>query len=478
MDIQTDSATVPVAPPPSALPGPAPIPFLGEMGAQIRFQLDQIRGLTELAKYGPLVGLTRGNRQNIYAFRPEFNAQLLSNPTLFHTIELAKLSPEGSSLGRLWTGLVTINGETHKQHRRLMLPAFHKKRVESYRDDMVTRFEAMLSGFKPGETRNLSDDMRDITLMVVSKALFGLTDDRETLEMGTLMADWLTKFTSPATILLRFDKPFMPYRQLLRLSERGEAAIRALINRKRAQGGEGDDVLSMMLQARYEEGGGMTDAELVGQTNILFIAGHETTSHTLTWTLFLLEQHPEVLANLVDEIQGVVRGGAPTVEQTEQLPLLDRVIKEAMRLFPAVPVSVRIAQAPFEMGGHAFEAGTSIGYSPYITHRLPELYPEPQRFKPDRWLDADPGVYGYLPFSNGPRRCIGATMALLEMKLLLAMMLPRFRLQLAPNARVSREVRATMRPKYGMPMVVHAQDRRFAKTPHVKGDVHDLVALQ
>jgi cytochrome P450 len=128
------------------------------------------------------------------------------------------------------------------------------------------------------------------------------------------------------------------------------------------------------------------------------------------------------------------------------------------------------------MGGHRFAAETRLYYSPYITHRLPDLYPEPHRFLPERWLKAEPPVYGYIPFSNGPRRCIGATLALLEMKLMLSMLLPRFRLSLPPGARVDPEVRATMRPKGGLPMRLHAQDKRFER-PEVRGGIHGLVAL-
>jgi len=471
-------ALVPAAQAPAfRLPGPAPVPLLGDFGTQLRFFSSQLRGLTELARHGVLVGAIRNNFKHIFAFSPEYVGQILSNPSLFYNAEISNMAPPNSALGRLWKGLVTINGDTHKQQRKLMLPAFHKKRVESYRDDMVVRFEELLARYRPGEIRDVASDMMSVTLMVVTKALFGLEDDRETLEIGTLMSDWLTQFTSLTNLLLPFDKPLFPYRRLLRLSERGEAAIRSLVDRRRAQGANGDDVLSVLLQARYDDGGMLSDAELVGQANILFIAGHETTSHTMTWLLFLLEQHPEVLGSLVDEIEGTVRGGAPSVEQLETMPLLDRVIKEAMRLFPAVPFSTRFAQGPFEMGGQAFETGTQVSYSPYITHRLPDLYPEPQRFNPDRWLNNNPGVYGYLPFSSGPRRCIGATMAMLEMKLLLAMMLPRFRLQLAPKTRIDARVSATLRAKQGMPMRVHAQDHRFARTLHLKGNVHEIVTL-
>jgi cytochrome P450 len=460
----------------AGLPGPRAMPLLGTTGSHIRFLTDQLHWLKELSSYGPLVTLARGTTSHLFIFHPDLNMQVLSNPAIFRSPELWRIAPEGSSLSRLWTGLVTINGEVHKRHRRMMMPSFHKKKVESYRDDMVARIDRMLSAWKPGEVRDIFLEMRQVTLLIVTKVLFGLEDDQETLRMGQLMAEWLERYTSPAVQLLPFDGPGLPYRHLLQVSRRGEAAIRSLIARKREQGASGDDVLSMLLHARDEEGGAMSDAELVGQTNILFVAGHETTTNSLTWTLFLLDQHPEVHAALVEELEGELKGAPPTLEQLERLPLLDRVVKESLRILPPVPVAFRVSNVPFEMGGHSFGAETMVHYSPYITHRLPDLYPEPDRFLPERWLQAEPPVYGYIPFSNGPRRCIGATMALLEIKLMLSMLLPRFRLSLSPGTRVDPLVRATSRPKGGLPMRLHAQDKRFERSA-VRGKIRDVVAL-
>ena len=460
----------------ASLPGPRATPLLGVTGSNIRFIANPLHWLTELSGYGPLVTLARGTASHLFIFHPDLNMQVLSNPALFRSPELWRIAPEGSSLSRLWMGLVTLNGEVHKKHRRMMMPSFHKKKVESYRDEMVARIDRMLSTWKPGEVRDIFLEMRQVTLLIVTKVLFGLEDDQETLRLGLLMADWLERYTSPGVHLLPVDGPGLPFRNLLKVSEKGEAAIRSLITRKRAQGAGGDDVLSMLLQARDEEGGAMSDTELVGQTNILFVAGHETTTNSLTWTLFLLDQHPEVHAALVEELEGELKGAPPTLEQLERLPLLDRVVKESMRILPPVPMGFRVSNAPFEMGGHSFGAETLVHYSPYITHRLPDLYPEPDRFLPERWSRAEPPVYGYIPFSNGPRRCIGATLALLEIKLMLSMLLPRFRLALPPGTRVDPLVRATMRPKGGLPMRIHARDKHFERSA-VQGRIRDLVAL-
>jgi cytochrome P450 len=468
--------TTPHEAPAAALPGPRVTPLLGVTGSYIRFIANPLGWLDSLRRHGSLVTLARGTTSHVFVFHPDLNMQVLSNPGLFRSLELWRTAPEGSSLRRLWTGLVTLNGEVHKQHRRLMMPSFHKKRVEGYRDQMVARIDRMLSAWRPGEVRDVFREMRQLTLLIVTQVLFGLEEDGETLRMGQLLADWLERYAAPVNHLLPFDKPGLPYRALLRVSEQGEAAIRSLIERKRAQGASGDDVLSMLIHARDEDGAMLSDSELVGQTNILFVAGHETTTNSLTWTLFLLDQHPEIHAALVEELEGELKGAPPTIEQLERLPLLDRVVKESLRILPPVPTAFRMSTAPFELGGHSFGAETMVFYSPYVTHRLPDLYPEPARFRPDRWLQAEPPVYGYIPFSNGPRRCIGATMALLEIKLMLSMLLPRYRLSLPPGSQVDLLVRVTLRPKAGLPMRIQAQDKRFERSP-VKGRIRDLVAL-
>ncbi len=146
----------------------------------------------------------------------------------------------------------------------------------------------------------------------------------------------------------------------------------------------------MLIQARDEDGRGLSDAELIGQATVLFIAGHETSANALTWTLFLLSQHPRVLGDLCDELRGTLHGGAPSVDQLDQLPLLDRVIKESMRLPPPASLSLRVSTAPFELGQHQLPRGTTVFFSQYITHHMPDLYPEPERFLPERWQTINP----------------------------------------------------------------------------------------
>jgi cytochrome P450 len=257
----------------------------------------------------------------------------------------------------------------------------------------------------------------------------------------------------------------------LRISEQLDAFIRATIARKREQQ-DATDVLAALIQAHDEDGTKLSDDELVGHAFTLFAAGHETTSNALTWTLFLLSQHPRVFADLLDELEGTLHGNAPTIEQLGHLPLLDGVVKESLRLLPPASIGIRVTSASCELGGFTLPKGASIIYSEFVTHRLPELYKEPDRFKPERWATLDRSPYEYLPFSAGRHMCIGAGFATQEMKVVLAMLLQRYRLSVIPNARISANI--SMRPAHGMPMRVFSQDRQFQRVP-IRGTITELI---
>ncbi|MCE7989827.1 MAG: cytochrome P450, partial [Caldilinea sp. CFX5] len=220
---------------------------------------------------------------------------------------------------------------------------------------------------------------------------------------------------------------------------------------------------------------GNRDEEVIANAVILFLAGHETSANALSWALFLLSQHPEVAQALYAELDTHLGGAPPRLDQLGDLRLLDGVINEALRLFPPLAYIMRTAQEPFVMDGYHVAAKSSVMISHYMTHRLPAIYEEPDRFLPQRWFTLKPSPYEYIPFSAGPRLCIGAQFAMLEMKLTLATILQRFRLAPPVNASIKTSINFLLRVKQ-MPMIVHAQDGQFTKTP-VRGDVLKLVSL-
>src|SRR5581483_7547259 len=340
-----------------------------------------------------------------------------------------------------------------------------------YHDDMAELARLMLERWQPLSQINLHAEMKKLTQQITVKTLLGLDDEKEIDRIGTLFQE-----LSVSQLLLMFtpliDMPGMPYHRTLRLAEKLESFIRAMIAQKRRES-DATDVLAALVRAHDEDGTKLTDDELISHTVTLYAAGHVTTANALTWAIFLLHQHPHIHADLLDELDSKLHGDAPTLESLQQLSLLDGVIKESLRLLPPAPTSMRIAAAPCEVGGFALPKGSTIFFSPFITHRLPELYEEPDRFKPERWITLSRTPYEYLPFAAGPHRCIGAEFALQEMKVVLAMLLQRYRLAVVPNARIEPKG-SNLDPAHGMPMRIIPQDRRFEHVP-VRGSIHRLV---
>jgi cytochrome P450 len=278
------------------------------------------------------------------------------------------------------------------------------------------------------------------------------------------------------------------YEKLLSFAEVLENEIRAMIRKRRAESRPGSDVLSILVRMHDEEGG-LSDEELVGQTAVLFGAAHMTTAHSLTWTLFLLAQHPPVMEQLWEEIKsidgGITGANAPedlkslgSLPKGDELSLLDRVIKESMRLLPASAYSQRIATEGVQVGPFYVSRGTGIVFTPLVTHHLADLYPEPERFLPDRWLTLRPSPYAYHPFGAGPRLCIGAPLATAIIRLALQRILSRFRLTVVPGSNIGVHVESTMlMPTNGLPMQIDAPDGEF-RSSLVVGTIHELVDLE
>ncbi|MBA3470564.1 MAG: cytochrome P450 [Herpetosiphonaceae bacterium] len=470
-----------VPPNPVIIPGPTPLPIIGKHGNFVlQFLRDPINYMNHVYKrYGPIAGLTKNDPGAVFAFGPEYNRQFLANADIYHIRgSLLFPAPEDSAPRQLDAGLTNMNGDKHRQQRRLMMPAFQRKHVETYCEDMVTITQHFLDRWRPGENINLSREMQMISLYIANKTLLGFDaiKNPRKLDIAAMIKRWQEMITSPLVIGLPFDRPGMPYRRALKHAEAMVAFLRKTIADKRANPDEQHDVLANLIKARDEDGTAMTDVELIGQATLLFAAGHETTGNSLIWTLILLAQHPNVMHDLLDELDQVLGGAAPTVEQLNKLPLLDKVIKESLRLFPTVFMSARKATQPFQLGPYELPEGMTVIFSEYMTHRMPELFPEPNRFLPERWNTIDPSPYEYLPFSTGARMCPGATFAMTELRIILAMTLQRYRLALIPGTVIKRQMAVTLSAKSPIPATVHKQDRRFSQT-WLRGNLHEVVDL-
>jgi cytochrome P450 len=497
-----------------SVPGPDPLPGLGGLPRLLAFSRDPIGGASRLfARYGPMAQIVRararimspGGRAVVVANGHEVNREVLTAHDRFHAFALpgvyypeddvmAEARRRGRRLGRpdatrlepirrTLTGLFHVNGDEHRRHRRLLMPAFHKTRIDAYRDDMVALTEQLLGEWRPGETRDVLADMTELTLRIATKTLFGEDAGESGVELARMMQRWLMTMFSLGMIL-RLDLGPSPYRRWLDLTRAIDDRTVELVRKKRAilaakaGGAVAKDMLSMLVAARDENGSALDEDELVGHTGVIFAAGHETSTNALAWTLLLLAQHPDVAEDLVAELASVLRGDAPTVDQLAQLPLLDAVVKESMRVLPPVPLHPRVVAEDTELGGHFLPKNTEIFLSIFHMHHDPDVFHAPRRFDPARWSSIKPSAFEYNPFSAGPRMCIGASFAMMEIKIVLAILLQRYRLELPRRARVDRRVAITMAPKDGLAMTVRRADGAWrAERRAIEGDVRELVEL-
>jgi cytochrome P450 len=446
--------------------------------------------------YGPIVRVRQGRGPNLYsplpdcpgticAYGPDYTREVTTQHEVYYKYPLSMgLSPQGEVSPRTrplkyyGVGLFGVNSDLHRQHRRLLMPAFHKKQIEAYRDTMVAITEATLNRWQAGERRCMTREMQAITMRVATKTLFGEAGEQDG-EIGQAMRESMALLMQPLTRLLPYDLPGLPYRRFLNLVHKLNQMVGNIISRKRLAGADDNDLLSLLIRAHDQTSNvSLTEDELIGHVGVIFAAGHETSANALTWTLFLLSQHPPVLADLCDELEGVLRGGPPTVEQLGQLPLLENVIKESMRLLTPVPWNARVTSRPTELGGYHLPAGAEVFVSIYHTHHMPDLYPAPEVFNPRRWETIKPTIFEYNPFSAGPRMCIGAGFAMLEIKIALALLLQRYRLQYTPQVKVNRAGLIVLTPQHGMPMLIQKQDRNFnAGVGGVRGNIREMVSL-
>ncbi|MBO0794692.1 MAG: cytochrome P450, partial [Ktedonobacteraceae bacterium] len=322
---------------PQTIPGPRGLPGLGWRANILKMYLNPFTYLRWLHDtYGDVVALAQGDPSNVVAFGPALNFRLLSDPDLFRNDAGPFKFSDDTAFGRLMqNNLPTMNGEKHRQHRRLMQPAFHRQQVTHYRDDMVMLAQSMLDSWQGRTELDAATEMKLLTQRIAVKTLFGLYDEAEVERMGKLL---LSMTRSMLLVMIApVNIPGTPYHRVLRIVEEMEAMMRSLIAQKREQS-EATDVLAALVHA-YDEGGvQLSDEELMGHAITLFVAGHETTANTLAWIIFLLDQHPRVQADLLDELSDVLHGEAPTIEQLKQLPLLDSVVKEGLRLLPPAAI--------------------------------------------------------------------------------------------------------------------------------------------
>jgi cytochrome P450 len=335
--------------------------------------------------------------------------------------------------------VLTLTGPEHMRQRKLLLPPFHGERMREYEQTIVKATRADMAGWSLGEPMRLQERTRAITLEVILRAVFGVEAQRMD-RLRHAIAGLLAPVHPLRLVLLALSRPSLerPTGAFGAALDELDAVIYEELARRREQPdlAERTDILSLLMQARDEQGQAMTDAELRDELVTLLLAGHETTATSVAWAVERLVRHPDKLARLVAEIdaereEGSAGGGR----------YMTAVVNETLRVRPVVPIVARLLMADFELGGRLLPAGTRVTPSIYLTNRNPRVYEAPEQFRPERFLDGAPDTFAWIPFGGGIRRCIGASFAQLEMRLMLATMLGELEPSL-PAGRLRRRGRA------------------------------------
>ncbi|HEY7284657.1 MAG TPA: cytochrome P450 [Vicinamibacterales bacterium] len=374
----------------------------------------------------------------------------------------------------LGNGLLTSEGADHLRQRRLMQPFFHRERVAAYGGTMVEFADRLSREWRDGRALDVAHEMTRLTLTIAGKTLFDLDVESHAADVGRALTDIIESFW---TAMLPFIDVLerMPIPQLRRAKkarEKLDAIIYRMIAERRAEGDaivNRGDLLSMLLLAHDEEDEhrGMSDEQVRDEAMTIFLAGHETTANALTWTWYLVSQSPDVEKRLHAEVDRVLAGRLPTVADIGSLGYVERVVTEAMRLYPPAWVIGRRALVDYPIGEYIAPARAIFVTSPYVIQRDARFYADPDRFDPDRWTPefrATLPKFAYYPFGGGPRQCIGESFAWMELVLVVATIAQRWSLALVPGHRVVPQPVITLRTKFGMKMT--PQDRRNEHAAH------------
>lgn len=354
-------------------------------------------------------------------------------------------------LGR---GLITSDGAHWREHRKLVAPAFHAQRIHAYAETMVDATQKLMQTWEDGAQRDVSHDMMVLTLRIVAKTLFSteveadinlinrVIEQFQRIAVEQLFPSWLP---TPSRIITR------------QVTHKLNQRIYEMIAQRRANGGDNGDLMAMLLLSTDEDGNRLSDLDVRDEAVTLILAGHETTSNTLSWTFKLLAEHPEVEARLHAELDAVLGGRVPTLADLRQLTYTNMVLKEAMRLYPAAWVIGRQALEDVEIQGEVIPKGAILNIYTYFIQRNEKYWDNPTRFDPERFSPENEGrinKWAYIPFSTGPRVCVGNSFAMMEAQLLLATIASRFQLSLPTGHTVELNPLVTLNPKGGLPMIL------------------------
>jgi len=443
--------------PTHAPPGPKGLPILG---LALAVRNDALGTLQRLAlEYGDVVSMPVLRMNRILVNRPDYIQQLLIlDHAKLHKSALTKLVV-GPLLGQ---GLLISEGDFWRRQRRLAQPAFHRSRTNEYSPVMVECALQHIGHWRAGETRNIAEEMMKITLEVAVRTLFGTSLAGDSTSIGNamtfLMRHYLRRARTPWRVPASWPTP--ANRRARREVEYMDSLIYRIISDRKKDTRPRNDLLSLLMSAMNEDGSQMTERQVRDESMTLFVAGHETTALSLAWTWYLLGKNPAAEARLHEELHATLAGRPAEASDLENLPYLNAVILESLRLYPPAYMMARTNVEPIRLGGYEIPPRSTLLASQWVMHRDSRYFEQPGQFIPERWLDGldhrlPPGAY--FPFGDGPRRCIGQGFAQLETALVIAAIAQKFRFRLKNGFPVIPEPLVTLRPKYGITMSIDSR---------------------
>ncbi|MGB8356332.1 MAG: cytochrome P450 [Chthoniobacteraceae bacterium] len=414
-------------------------------------------------RVGFLEGLVR-EYGNIVHFRIGFERiYLINEPDLIREVLVTnhKNFRKGRGLERvkrvLGEGLLTSEGQHHLHQRRMMQPSFHREKIAGFARQMSAEAERLMAGWRDGQEVDIAKEMGRLTLRIVGRTLFGSDVDGIADEVSRSLTAMMESFYM---LMLPFPAlierlPLPRIRRMMAGRKRLAGIIYGLIDARRKAGAEGDDLLSMLLQAQDTEGDGhrMTDEQVHDEAMTIFLAGHETTANAMAWTWYLLTQNPAVESKLHEEVDRVLQERLPEAADYPALGYVEKVVSESMRVYPPAWLVARRAIAEQKLGGYTLPAQALVMASQWVTHKDARYFADPLRFDPERWtaeFKAGLPKFAYYPFGGGPRQCIGEGFAWMETVLLVAAISQRWRMELLPGQSIVPEPVITLRPREGV----------------------------
>jgi len=407
-------------------------------------------------EHGPIFSMRLLHTKVVFMLGPEANNFItVAHPENFHWRE----SSFGDLIPLLGDGLLTIDDDYHDRARAIMMPAFHRRQLTASVNAMTIEAEAAIAALRPGAVADVYDWMRNLAMRIAMRALLGLDPDES--GKGAAAAEHFERalgFYGIDYPLRLLRGPGSPWRKLIASRQILDEIVFGEIKRRRAApDDERQDILSLLLGGRGEEGEAFTDREVRDQVMTLMFAGHDTSTSTLSFMMHELARHPDVAERLCEEQDRVLGGKPPSVDSLEEMPYLDMVLDEVLRLYPPAWIGPRRAVRDFEFGGYSIPKGAYVNYCSWASHRIPEVFPDPEAFIPERFTRERKAALprgAYVPFGAGQRICIGKRFGQTEVKLVATMLLQRLRLDALPGRTMTVRQMPTLSPRGGLQMRV------------------------